>query len=135
MVNLKGGASPSYITNNLVKSDTYVAFINNGFLKPMIQIYQLSDLENDGIQPELIKSKNIQWDPKMECSHINYLYINQKWYLLVGYVGFIELYNEDGSKRYFSSQAASSAENELNPLEQPAFMSSCIGFFGEQKDE
>jgi hypothetical protein len=55
MVNLKGGCSPSYLTNNLAKSDTYIAFIKNSFIKPMISIYKLSDLENESLQADLIK--------------------------------------------------------------------------------
>ena len=105
MVNLKSGCSPSYLTNNLAKSDTYIAFVKNGFTKPMVSIYKLGDLENESLQADLIKSQYVEWDAKQECVHVNYLYINQKWYLAIGYIGFVELYNEDGTKRYFTSQS------------------------------
>lgn len=49
MVNLKGGCSPSYLSNNLTKSDTYIAFVKNGFLRPMVSIYKLGDLENESL--------------------------------------------------------------------------------------
>lgn len=135
MVNLKGGCSPSYMTNNLAKSDTYIAFVKNTFSKPMVSIYKLCDLENESLQPELIKFQYVEWDAKQECCHINYLYINQKWYLVIGFVGYVELYNEDGSKRYFTSKSQISAEEEIDPLERPAFTSSCVGHFGDEKDE
>lgn len=50
-------------------------------------------------------------------------------------MGFVELYNEDGTKRYFTSQSQISAEEEIDPLERPAFISSCVGYFGDEKDE
>ena len=76
MVNLKGGSSPSFIMNNLVKSDTYCAFINNSFQKPMVCIYLQVDLENECLQSDLIKFRSVSWDAKQECTHLNYLYIN-----------------------------------------------------------
>ena len=107
MVHLKNGQSASYINNNLVKSDTFIAFVKNGFSRSMVQIFKISDLENDSLHSDLIQSQNVEWESKdKECTHINYLFINFKWYLLVGYIGEFEIYNEDGSKRYFSSATA-----------------------------
>jgi hypothetical protein len=56
MVQLKGGVSASYLSNNLIKSDTFVAFIKNGFTRSMITIYKTSELENDVLSSDLINS-------------------------------------------------------------------------------
>lgn len=40
-VQLKGNHSPSYLQNNLAKSDTYCALVKNGFLSSRIMIYKL----------------------------------------------------------------------------------------------
>ena len=104
MITLKNGQSPSFLNNNLVKSDTYIAFVKNGFQRSMVQVYRTQDIENETLQQELIQAQSIEWDSKeKECTHVNYLFVNKKWYLLIGYVGELEIYNEDGSRRYFCS--------------------------------
>ena len=45
-VNIKNGHSPNYITNNLTKSDTYIAFIRNAFIMSKVVIYKVNELEN-----------------------------------------------------------------------------------------
>ena len=50
-------------------------------------------------------------------------------------MGFVELYNEDGTKRYFTSQTQMSSEKDIDPLEMPAFLTSCVGYFGADNDE
>ena len=42
----KNNLSPSYVTNNLTKSDNYIAFIRNAFIMSKIVIYKVSELEN-----------------------------------------------------------------------------------------
>ena len=100
----------------------------------MVQIFKISDLENESLHSDLIQSQNVEWDSKdKECTHINYLFINHKWYLIVGYIGEFEIYNEDGSKRYFSSATAPVPINVQ--LLKPAYLCSCVGYFPPDKEE
>ena len=86
----------------MTRSDTFVAMVKNTFKQSKVVIYKIEDLENESLDPDLIEVKSIDWPCKdKECVHINYLYVNQKWYLLAGFVGSMEIYNEDGTKRYF----------------------------------
>ena len=50
MINLKNGCSPSYLSGNLAKSDTFVAYVKNGFGTSMVVIYKLDDIENESMQ-------------------------------------------------------------------------------------
>ena len=45
-MNIKNSHSPNYITNNLTKSDTYIAFIHNAFIMGKVVIYKVDELEN-----------------------------------------------------------------------------------------
>jgi hypothetical protein len=103
-INLNNGQSPSFLFNNLVKSDNYAAYIKSSFGTSKIVIYKVRDLENQSLPKEETSSCNtIEWDAKLkECTHLNYLCLNQTWYLLLGFLGKFEVWSEDGSKNYFS---------------------------------
>jgi len=84
-----------------------VAIVKNAFLTSKVVIYKINELENQNLHSDLISQELIEWDSKeKECTHINYHYINQRWYLLVCFIGMIELYSEDGSKRYFAGTSS-----------------------------
>lgn len=53
-VNIKNGLSPNYLTNNLTKSDTYIAFIKNAFIMSKVVIYKVNELENQNLHSDLI---------------------------------------------------------------------------------
>ena len=102
-VNPKNAVSANYMCNNLTRSDNFVALVKNSFQNNKIIIYELSELENEGLHGDLITHETIEWSAKeKECTHLNYLYIMESWYLVVGCLGYMEVYNEDGSKRYYS---------------------------------
>ena len=50
----KNNLSASYITNNLTKSDNYIAFIRNAFIMSKIVIYKIGELENQNLVGDLI---------------------------------------------------------------------------------
>ena len=128
LVHLKSGFSPSYIPGNLAKSDTHVAFVKNGSLKSRVIIYKLEDIENEEMDPEAVKFKTVEWEAKSaECTLINYVCLNNRWYLLLGYVGSFEVYSEDGSKMYHKGQASDWGKNNIG-LKDSAFISSCVGY-------
>lgn len=127
LVHLRSGFSPSYMTGNLAKSDTHVAFAKNGSLKSRVIIYKIEDIDNQDMDPEQVKFKTVEWEAKAaECTHINYVCLNKRWYLLLGFVGSFEVYSEDGSKRYHKGQASDWGENDI-ALRDSAFISSCVG--------
>ena len=98
---LQHGSKPSYLPNNLTRSDNYLASVKNGFSQIKINLYKLSDLENESLS-EVSSCKSIDFDPKEreECVHLKYHQINGEWYLLVGFVGHLEVFNENGNLRY-----------------------------------
>ena len=68
----------------------------------------------------------IEWESKdKECTYINYIYINSRWYLLVCFVGSYEIYCEDGSKKYFTGNSTDFKKNESG-LMDAVFLSSCV---------
>ena len=112
--------------NNLVKSDTYIAFVRNAFIMSKVVIYKLNELENQNLHSDLISQQLIEWESKeKECTYINYIFINQRWYLLVCFVGSWELYCEDGSKKYFTGKSTDNGKNESS-LMDGVFISSCV---------
>ena len=67
----------------------------------------------------------IEWESKeKECTHIKYVYINERWYLLACFLGVFELYCEDGSKKYFQGKVSGYNKDEL--LTNAVFLSSCV---------
>lgn len=69
----------------------------------------------------------LQWESsKKECVHINYLKNNKDWYLVVGYVGLLEIMSEDGQKRLFSLQSSDFQSND-RMIEASAFLCSVEG--------
>ena len=71
----------------------------------------------------------LEWDSKKsECTHINYLLLNNSWYLFIGYVGGFDLYNEDCSKKYFQGNSLDKAAHE-HQLMETSYLSSCIGYY------
>ena len=50
----KNSLSPSYVTNNLTKSDNFIAFIRNAFIMSKIVIYKVGELENQNLVGELV---------------------------------------------------------------------------------
>lgn len=114
LVHLKSGFSPSYISGNLIKSKNYVAFVKNGSLKSRVIIYKVSDIEDPNMDPESVKFKTIEWEAKAsECTHINYINLNGRWYLLLGFIGSYEVYTEDGVSKLHKGQSSDWAMNDL----------------------
>jgi hypothetical protein len=54
------------------------------------------------------------------------LKINSNWYLVIGFLGHFEVYNEDGTKKYHHATSSDSAKEENN-LMRACFLSSCVG--------
>lgn len=128
VINLKNGLSPNYLMNNFKRSDNFCACVKNSFGKSSIVIYSLEDLENDSTPPDMVEQKTIEWESiDKECTHINYLKINNNWYLIVGFIGQYEIYNEDGTKKYNFALSSDSAKQENN-LMRACFLSSCVGY-------
>ena len=102
-VRLKDGLSVSHLFNNLTRSDFYVAYAKNGFLKSGIPYFQLSEIENEKIAAEdIATNKMIKWESKeSECTHIAYQLVNGVWYLIAGFIGSLEVFNEDTTKQYW----------------------------------
>mmetsp|Transcript_17454 Transcript_17454/g.29374 ORF Transcript_17454/g.29374 Transcript_17454/m.29374 type:complete len:106 (-) Transcript_17454:802-1119(-) len=102
MITLKNAVSPSYLLNNLVKSEKYAAYAKNGYMVSKVCVYRISDLLDSKLSSDqFTQHSQIEWESKKkECTHLNYLKFNGLWYLVVGYLGFLEVYSEDGSKRY-----------------------------------
>lgn len=48
------------------------------------------------------------------------MYLNSKYYLLVGYIGGFEIHSEDGSKKYFTGNSLTSE------LGKAAYLSSAV---------
>jgi hypothetical protein len=118
---LKQGYSPSYLPNNLTKSENFLAYLKNTFTKSRVIIYKMQDLEDrsadvDEIAPISIIYESVDY----ELTHVNYLHLNSKYYLLVGYVGGFEIHSEDGSRKYFSGNSVSSE------LGKAAYLSSSV---------
>jgi hypothetical protein len=63
-----------------------------------------------------------------ELTHVNYLHLNSKYYLLVGYIGGFEIHSEDGSKKYFTGNAVTS------DLGKAAYLSSSVVSFDQIQD-
>ena len=125
-INLKHGLSPNYLLNNLTKSDDHVAIVKNAFGTSKICVYKLKDLENEMGGEALCKT--IEWDSKdKECTHIAYHYVNNTWYLVAGYVGIIEFYSEDGSKRYFQGNSSDHSKHDFE-LMNSVYLCSCVGW-------
>ena len=102
LVPLKSGFSPSYLSGNLVRSKNYVAFVKNGSLKSRVILYNVSDIEDQKMDPDAVKFKTIEWEAKSaECTHINYVCLNSSWYLLLCFIGSFEVYSEDGSQKLY----------------------------------
>ena len=55
-VNMKNGLSANYLTNNLTKSDTYIAIVKNSFIMSKVVIYKVNELENHNLHADLITS-------------------------------------------------------------------------------
>ena len=108
--------------NNLARSDTFVAMVKNSFGSSKIVIYKIQEIENESLQSDLIQPILIEWEGKeKECTHINYVFMNDKWYLVLGFIGFCNVYCEDGSKKYYQS-------GQEGDLMSPVFLSSCVGY-------
>jgi hypothetical protein len=45
-VHMKNGLSANYLTNNLTKSDTYIAIVKNAFIMSKVIIYKINEVEN-----------------------------------------------------------------------------------------
>lgn len=124
-VNIRSGCSPSHICGNFVRSDTYVATCKNSVKTSKIILYNLVELETVGLQSDQITQKFIEWNAQeKECTHINYLKIGKAWYLILGFVGHFEVFNEDGSKKYFTT-TSSDFDSHESPWMNAAFLSSC----------
>lgn len=98
LVHLKSGFSPSYLSGNLIRSKNYIAFVKNGSLKSRVILYKVTDIEDPNMEPDSMKFKTIEWEAKSaECTHINYVCLNSRWYLILCFIGCYEVYSEDGS--------------------------------------
>ena len=128
-MHLKCGFSPSYISGNLIKSKNHIAFVKNGSLKSRVVIYKIADIEDQSMDPEKVQFKTIEWEARAgECTHINYIQMNGRWYLLLGFIGSYEIYSEDGASKYHKGQSSDWAMNDM-PLQDSAIISSCTGYF------
>ena len=134
-VNIKNGLSANYLCNNLTKSDNFVALAKNSFTKNKIIIYKLKELENESLPGDAISHETIEWDHKVqECVHINYVLINESWYLVVGYLGYLDIYNEDGSRRYYSGNSSNFGQQAFDQM-NGVFLSSCVGYNIREEDK
>ena len=131
-ININNGQSANFLFNNLVKSDRYAAMAKNSFGTSKVILYKVADLENEAIPKEELQACNsIDWESKdKECTHINYLCINNGWVLLLGFVGKFEIWSEDGTKNYFSGNLLDFGKYDQVNIElmNSAVTSSCIGF-------
>ena len=114
LVHVKSGFSPSYISRNFIKSKDHVAFVKNGSLKSRVIIYKVADIEDPNMDREKLKTKTIEWEAKAaECTHINYINLNGRWYLLMGFIGSFEVWSEDGANKLHKGQSSDWAMNDL----------------------
>ena len=51
--------------------------------------------------------------------------MNKRWYLLVCYVGLIEVFSEDGTKKYFEGNS-SDYNKHPDKLMNAVYLSSCV---------
>lgn len=73
-----------------------------------------------------MSQKVIEWNSsEKECTHINYVKMGKVWYLVVGYVGHFEVYNEDGTKQYYNTNSSDYDTHE-SPFMNACFLSSCV---------
>ena len=72
--------SASLIHNNLVCSDTMIAFANNIKPNPQIHILMIDSLKSSNPTSQLVKYKNEE-----EVLHINYVQLSSKWHLILGF--------------------------------------------------
>jgi hypothetical protein len=98
-INFKSGSSPSYLKGNLVNSNDLVAFVKNTTAGGKVFFHKYGDLQNESLPSELLTPTTIEWENK-ECTHINMVKLGDTFYLVLGFVGYLQVYNEDGSKRY-----------------------------------
>lgn len=53
--------------------------------------------------------------------------MNDQWYLIVGYIGEFEVYNEDGSKKYFT-HPSSDFDVQATRIQSASYLSSCAAY-------
>lgn len=126
-MNLQNAVSASYIINNLTRSDSYLAYAKNnqGAAISKIVILSLKDLNNYSTSSDNVNTKEITWQANTkECTHVNYLQLNSIWYLIVGFTGGFEVYNEEGSKRYLN-YPSSDFSTDAKRIESCSFICSC----------
>ena len=81
-----------------------------------------------------MKQITIEWEPKdKELTHLNYVFINKRWYMIVCYVGIIEVYNEIGTKRYFEYKSGDFDQNQ--EMQRTSFLCSCVGYSKDEPNE
>jgi hypothetical protein len=83
--------SASYFNGNLAVSSNFLAIAKNGFQSGRICIYSKHSFEENS-RPEMIE--DVEWEAKTkECSHLNYVFVHEKWYLVIGFTGSLEIYS------------------------------------------
>lgn len=86
-----------------------MAYLKNTFTKSRVIIYNIQDLEDRTQDGEEIAPISIIYESvDYELTHVNYLNLNSKYYLLVGYIGGFEIHSEDGSRKYFTGNSVTS---------------------------
>ncbi|OMJ95539.1 hypothetical protein SteCoe_1143 [Stentor coeruleus] len=85
--------SVSLLHSNLVASDTTLAFVSNIKPNPQIHLLSLDSLKTPNLHNSLVKYKSEE-----EVLHINYLKVNNKWYLILGFYQSLQIWNEDGTR-------------------------------------
>lgn len=88
-------------------------------------IYALDELNNYMISSDMITIKEVTWPASSkDCTHVSYLKLQESWYLLIGFTGSLEVYNEDGSKMLFNC-FASNYKDEQTRIQSSSYISSC----------
>lgn len=101
--------SVSIVHNNLIASDTMLAFANNIKPNPQIHLIEHETLKNPIVTTQLVKYKN-----EDEVLHLNYVKVSEKWYLVLGFYNNVQVWKDDGSRMlgYLSKEEIEGYNND-----------------------